>query len=78
VASGGRLGQPRRGVGEAPEEGLAGQRRGSHPLADAHKQRGLERHVFEVIANEVLFLDRAERQKPEDATPPVGGGDNPF
>jgi hypothetical protein len=31
-----------------------------------------------VIANEVLFLDRAERQKPEDATPPVGGGDNPF
>jgi hypothetical protein len=31
-----------------------------------------------VIANEVLFLDRAERQKPEDAAPPGGGDDNPF
>jgi hypothetical protein len=31
-----------------------------------------------VIANEVLFLDRDERQKQEDAAPPVGEEDNPF
>jgi single-strand DNA-binding protein len=36
-------------------------------------KEGVERYAFEVIANEVLFLDRAERQKHEDATPPVGG-----
>jgi single-strand DNA-binding protein len=42
-----------------------------------HKE-GVERYAFEVIANEVLFLDRAERQKPEDPAPPVGGEDNPF
>jgi single-strand DNA-binding protein len=41
-------------------------------------KEGVERDAFEVIANEVLFLDRAERQKPEDAAPPVGGEDNPF
>jgi single-strand DNA-binding protein len=41
-------------------------------------KEGVERYAFEVIANEVLFLDRAERQKPEDAAPPVGGEDNPF
>jgi Single-strand binding protein family len=39
---------------------------------------GVERSAYEVIANEVLFLDRAQRQKPEDAAPPVGGDDNPF
>ena len=37
---------------------------------------GIERYAFEVIANEVLFLDRAQRQKPENAA--VGGDDNPF
>ena len=41
-------------------------------------KEGGERYAFEVIAIEVLFLDRAERQKPEDAAPPVGGDDNPF
>ena len=41
-------------------------------------KENVERYVFEVIASEVLFLDRAERQKPEDAAPPVGREDNPF
>ena len=41
-------------------------------------KENVERYVFEVIASEVLFLDRAERQKPEDAEPPVSGEDNPF
>jgi hypothetical protein len=31
-----------------------------------------------VIANEVLFPDRVERQKQEDAAPPVGGENHPF
>jgi single-strand DNA-binding protein len=30
----------------------------------------VEHSACEVIATEVLFLDRAERQKPEDAAPP--------
>ena len=41
-------------------------------------KEGVERSAFEVIASEVLFLDRSERQKHEDATPPVGGEDHPF
>jgi hypothetical protein len=41
-------------------------------------KEGVERYAFEVIAIEVPFLDRAERQKPEDAAPPVGREDNPF
>ena len=41
-------------------------------------KEGVERYAFEVIANEVLFLDRGERQKQEDAAPPVGEEDNPF
>ena len=41
-------------------------------------QDGIERYASEVIANEVLFLDRGERQKQEDAAPPVGEEDNPF
>ena len=40
-------------------------------------KEGVERSAFEVIASEVLFLDRSERQKHEDATPPVGGEDTP-
>ena len=54
MASGGR-GAPRRGVGEGPEEGLAGQRRGpihSRKFTDKVGRRALR---FEVIANEVLF-----------------------
>lgn len=48
-----------------------------HPLAEVHRQEGVERYASEVIANEALFLDRAERQKLEDAAAPVGGEDNP-
>ena len=42
-------------------------------------KEGVERYAFEVIDRQRgAVLDRAERQKHEDATPPVGGEDNPF
>ena len=41
-------------------------------------QDGIERYASEVIANEVLSLGRAERQKQEDASPPVGRDDKPV
>ena len=41
-------------------------------------QDGIERYASEVIANEVLVLGRAERQKQQDASPPVGRDDKPV
>ena len=65
-------------LGEGPEEGLAGQASRAIRSPKFTDKEGVERSAYEVIANEVLFLDRAQRQKPEDAAPPVGGDDNPF
>ena len=41
-------------------------------------KEGVERFAYEVIANEVLFLDRAEKQPPEEAPPAPGGEEVPF
>ena len=41
-------------------------------------KEGVERYAYEVIASEVLFLDRAGRQKQEDASPPLGRDDKPV
>ena len=78
MASGGRLGE----LGEVSAKYL---KKGSLVSVEGPvrsrkftDKEGVDRSAFEVIANEVLFLDRAERQKQEDAAPPVGGEDNPF
>ena len=41
-------------------------------------KEGVERFASEVVANEVLFLDRAEKQAPEDEAPAPGGEEAPF
>jgi hypothetical protein len=57
---------------------LADLRRGAHPLPEVHRQGGRRALRLRGDRQRGAILDRAERQKHEDATPPVGGEDNPF
>ncbi len=41
-------------------------------------KESVERVAYEVMADEVLFLDRAEKQPPEEESPPPAGEDVPF
>jgi hypothetical protein len=78
MASGGSLGQPRRGVGGGPEEGLAGQRRGpirSRRFTDKVGCRALR---FDVIANEVLFPGPRRAAEAGGRSAASGREDNPF
>ncbi|HZL21149.1 MAG TPA: single-stranded DNA-binding protein [Polyangia bacterium] len=43
-----------------------------------YEKDGVTRRVWEVIANEVLFLDRAEKQTAEDRPAAGTEEDNPF
>jgi single-strand DNA-binding protein len=43
-----------------------------------YEKDGITRRVWEVVANEVLFLDRAEKSKPEDRPPAGTEEDAPF